>query len=122
LPGDPHHQGLQVQRAKVAGTLQPLPLFLSHPLPVRLRLSAPSTRWPDRNPCRRGSPPSLTPTPAATTPAMSVTLYALITFASIVGVAAVTLYYFGARGRRKERLEAPKYKILDDDRDDFPEE
>ena len=53
---------------------------------------------------------------------MSVTLYALITFTCIVGVAAVTLYYLGARGRRKERLEAPKYKILDDDRDDFPEE
>jgi len=53
---------------------------------------------------------------------MSVPLYALITFACIVGVVAITLYYLGARGRRKERLEAPKYQILDDDRDDFPEE
>jgi len=53
---------------------------------------------------------------------MSVTLYALITLACITGTVAATVYYLGARGRRKERLEAPKYKILDDDRDDFPEE
>ncbi len=53
---------------------------------------------------------------------MSTTLYALITLACIIGTVAITIYYLGARGRRKERLEAPKYKILDDDRDDFPEE
>jgi len=55
---------------------------------------------------------------------MSLFLYVLITFACIAGTVAITIYYLGARGRRKERLEAPKYTVVDDDddQDDFPEE
>jgi len=49
---------------------------------------------------------------------MRLFLYALLTIGGLVGTIAVAIYYLGARGERKERLEHPKYKVIDDDKGD----
>jgi len=49
---------------------------------------------------------------------MRLVLYAILTIGGLVGTLAVGVYYLGARGKRKEQLEHPKYQVLDDDHDD----
>lgn len=50
---------------------------------------------------------------------MRLFIYALLTIGGLIGVVAAGIYYLGARGRRKEELEAPKYQVLKDDNDEF---
>jgi hypothetical protein len=49
---------------------------------------------------------------------MRLFLYGFLTIGGLAGTIAVAIYYLGARGKRKERLEHPKYQVLDDDNDD----
>jgi hypothetical protein len=51
---------------------------------------------------------------------MRLFLYGLLTVGGLIGTVAVAIYYLGARGKRKEHLEHPKYQVLDDDdKDEF---
>jgi hypothetical protein len=49
---------------------------------------------------------------------MRLFLYGILTIGGLIGTVAVAIYYLGARGKRKERLEHPKYQVLDDDDND----
>jgi hypothetical protein len=49
---------------------------------------------------------------------MRLFLYAFLTVGGLIATLAMAIYYLGARGKRKERLEHPKYQVLDDDNDE----
>jgi hypothetical protein len=49
---------------------------------------------------------------------MRLFLYAFLTISGLIATLAMAIYYLGARGKRKERLEHPKFQVLDDDNDE----